>query len=89
MLEASGLAGSAVLDDNPNIDIGGNTGDSRYFNGLIDEVAFYTRVLTPQEILQHYQVANIPEPSSLVLALLGFGGVALLARCRKIKGGTF
>jgi hypothetical protein len=86
MLEASGLAGSAVLDDNPNIDIGGNTGDSRYFNGLIDEVAFYTRVLTPQEILQHYQVANIPEPSSLVLALLGFGGLALLARCRKIKG---
>ena len=39
-----------VLNSNPNINIGGNTLDGRYFNGLIDDVRFYSRVLTAGEI---------------------------------------
>ncbi len=50
VLDASGTAGTAVLNANPNINIGGNTLDGRYFNGAIDDVRFYTRVLTPGEI---------------------------------------
>lgn len=84
ILQASGAAGLAVLDDNPNIHIGGNTLDSRYFNGLIDEVAFYTRVLTEQEILAHFNAA-VPEPASILLAAVGLVGLALLAPRRRIK----
>ncbi len=50
VLDASGTAGTAVLNANPNINIGGNTLDGRYFNGAIDDVRFYSRVLTPGEI---------------------------------------
>lgn len=85
-VEASGLAGSAVLDDNSSIYIGGNYRDNRYFTGWIDDVAFYNRVLSPAEILQHYQAAAVPEPASGVLAAMGLGLLGLLA-ARKRKGG--
>jgi len=49
-LDGSGTAGLATLNSNPNIHIGGNTLDNRYFNGAIDDVRFYSRVLTPAEI---------------------------------------
>jgi hypothetical protein len=35
---------------NPRIEIGANTLDGRYFQGLLDEVRVYNRVLTPEEI---------------------------------------
>ena len=35
--------------------IGSFNGSERYFNGVIDEVAIFDRVLTPEEIQQHYQ----------------------------------
>jgi hypothetical protein len=49
-LDASSAAGIAPLTANPNIHIGGNTLDGRYFNGSIDDVRFYSRVLTQTEI---------------------------------------
>ena len=50
VLDASGTAGTAVLNANPIINIGGNTLDGRYFNGTLDDVRIYSRVLTPGEI---------------------------------------
>ncbi|HXI70310.1 MAG TPA: LamG-like jellyroll fold domain-containing protein [Verrucomicrobiae bacterium] len=50
VLDASGTTGTAVLNANPIINIGGNTLDGRYFNGALDDVRFYSRVLTPGEI---------------------------------------
>jgi len=42
------------LDGNPSIMIGGNVLDSRYFSGLIDEVAYYPTVLSVDRINAHY-----------------------------------
>jgi len=42
------------LDGNPSIMIGGNVLDSRYFSGLIDEVAYYPTVLSVDRIKAHY-----------------------------------
>lgn len=49
-LDVTNLAGMAVLNANPNIHIGGNTLDGRYFNGAMDDVRLYSRVLTQSEI---------------------------------------
>ncbi len=46
------------------------------FPGLLDEVALYHYALTPEQILEHYQVANIPEPG--FVSLVALGGVLLL-----------
>jgi hypothetical protein len=43
----------ALLTDNTEIRIGGNVLDGRYYEGSVDEVANYSRVLTGQEILEH------------------------------------
>jgi glucose/arabinose dehydrogenase len=45
---ATGITG--LLNANPGIAIGGNVGDVRYFNGLIDDVRFYSRVLSDSEV---------------------------------------
>jgi hypothetical protein len=58
VLDGTTGAGNVVLSSNPNIHIGANTLDNRYFNGLIDEVAIYNRLLTDNEVLQHYQVGT-------------------------------
>jgi glucose/arabinose dehydrogenase len=49
-LDGTATTSTAILNANPNIHIGGNTLDGRYFSGLIDDVRFYSRVLTPAEI---------------------------------------
>lgn len=50
LADASGTGATGVLNANPQINIGGNTLDGHYFNGLIDDVRFYSRVLTAGEI---------------------------------------
>jgi glucose/arabinose dehydrogenase len=50
-LDGTGTGAIGVLNANPVIHIGGNTLDGRYFNGLIDDVRFYSRVLSQAEIL--------------------------------------
>jgi hypothetical protein len=91
VLQASGPGGSALLSANPLIVIGANTLDSRYFNGRIDEVAYYDRVLTPTQIRNHYAAGlaagNVAVPASspgllalLAALLLGAGAFALRAR---------
>lgn len=45
-----------ITNDNP-FTIGRQTGAlyTNYFNGIIDEVAIYNRILAPEEIQQHYE----------------------------------
>jgi Ca2+-binding RTX toxin-like protein len=52
------------LDDNPTIVLGGNTLDSRYFNGVIDEAAVYDRALSDSEVLVHFLAGTdrLPTP---------------------------
>lgn len=54
VLQASGPTNGSVLDANPRIAIGGNVLDSRFFDGLIDEVALYTTALPPARIQAHF-----------------------------------
>lgn len=66
----------------PNLTIGAARPDSgdagcRPYDGLLDEVAIYDYVLTPDQISAH---ANIPEPGSALL--LSLGGLVLGLRRR-------
>lgn len=49
--DTNGAGATGILNANPAIHIGGNTLDGRYFNGLIDDVRFYSRVLSQAEIV--------------------------------------
>ncbi len=49
-LDGTATGATGLLNANPIVAIGGNVGDSRYFSGLIDDVRFYSRVLTVAEI---------------------------------------
>lgn len=58
-----------------------NNDDNWSFEGNIDEVAIYDKVLSEERIAAHYQAA-IPEPGSLVLVGMGF---TALLYCRRVK----
>ncbi|HUU84391.1 MAG TPA: LamG-like jellyroll fold domain-containing protein, partial [Phycisphaerae bacterium] len=53
------------------------------FAGNIDEIAIYGYALSPDEVFQHWYAANVPEPSSMVMALLALVGFVVVARRRK------
>ena len=60
LLDATGTGGTNYLNANPVINIGGNTLDGRYFQGLMDEVRVYSRVLSPGEISSLHQLYLLP-----------------------------
>jgi hypothetical protein len=60
VLQATGSTNGSPLNAQPQIMIGGNTLDSRYFNGLIDEVAYYGAVLSPAQIQAHFTAGTAP-----------------------------
>jgi len=53
-----------------------------FFDGDLDEVAFYMRPLKGGEVAEHYAAA-VPEPSALVLLCAGALGLLALARRRR------
>ncbi len=85
-------SGNSPLDANPAIMIGGNVLDNRYFDGLVDEVAYYPSVLSAARIQAHFlagsaAAASVPALSEgvlagLIAALTGIGILALRRRSR-------
>lgn len=55
VLQSHSTSAKADLVARLRIDIGGNTTDSRYFKGMIDEVGFYNMVLPDEDIVTHYK----------------------------------
>lgn len=70
------------LDGNSVINIGGNTLDSRYFNGLVDEVAYYPTVLSVDRIRAHFLAGSVatavPVPSLGAWTMAGLMGAVTL-----------
>ena len=50
------------------------------YGGLIDDVAVFNRALTDQEVLDIASGGAIPEPSSVLLALVGLAATLLHRR---------
>ena len=57
-LESTGTSGTSLLTANPNIRIGGNTLDGKYFNGKIGQVKIYNKVLSTTEVLQNFNATR-------------------------------
>ena len=83
---ASGTATNDYLGTGA-IGIGGGAGgwSSSYFQGLIDEVAFWEGSLDSQEVQQVYNngvmsISNIPEPVTVVLLFLSITAAFLLKK---------
>jgi Concanavalin A-like lectin/glucanases superfamily/PEP-CTERM motif len=74
------LPSTQPLTSNPNVAIGGNTLDNRYFTGQMDEVALYNVALTAAQVQAHY-ITAVPEPLT-PLALIGLASLAVQAARR-------
>lgn len=90
VLQAVGTTNGSPLNALAQIMVGGNTLDSRYFEGLIDEVAYYTTVMSPARILAHFAAGTAPlapvpafgarAQLALLVAMLALGLLALRRR---------
>jgi hypothetical protein len=69
---------NSPLNANPSIMIGGNVLDSRYFSGLIDEVAYYPAVLSAARIKAHFQAVTTASPVTAVPTLGEWGLAGLI-----------
>ena len=90
VLQATGTTSGLPLNALAQIMVAANTLDSRYFEGLVDEVAYYTTVLSPAQIQAHFAAATaLPPPVptfgvgaqlALLVAMLALGLLALRRR---------
>jgi len=88
VLQATGTTNGSPLNALAQIMIAGNTLDSRYFEGLVDEVAYYPTVLSLARIQAHFTAGTTsPVPAfgagarlSLLVAMLALGLLALRRR---------
>jgi hypothetical protein len=82
---ASQNVGSDNIGYHSNIYIGAeNHGfyPEYFFQGAMDDVLFYDRILSSTEVASLYQIQSVPEPSALSLLAIGLGGLAMLRRRR-------
>ena len=92
VLQATGTTNGSPLDALAQIMVAANTLDSRYFEGLVDEVAYYTTVLSPARIQAHFAAGTAPAAPvptfgagaqlALLVAMLALGLLALRRRGR-------
>jgi len=88
VLQATGTTNGSPLNALAQIMIAGNTLDSRYFEGLVDEVAYYPTVLSLARIQAHFTAGTTsPVPAfgagarlALLVAMLALGLLALRRR---------
>jgi hypothetical protein len=71
LVQANAASGGAInftapwaIGDGTTGTAGGNSGNLRFFNGNICEVAIYTNALTPAQVLNHFYVGELGTPSS-------------------------
>jgi hypothetical protein len=64
----SNFAGKLRASQHP-LNLGASQGGGDRFQGLIDDARIYSRALTPEEILAHFQGREIPPPSSVTAGL--------------------
>jgi len=69
-----GYTSKFLETDSVIIGVSANKKNSRYFNGSIDEIEFYDRVITPEEVLELYHAPN-PNKNKIFL----YWAVAFLA----------
>lgn len=58
------------------------TSGGRFFDGSIEDISFYNKVLTPGEVAADFNAATAPEPASMLLFAGGLGIVGLVRRMR-------
>lgn len=53
----------------------GSNGDIETFAGMMDDIAFYSYALSPEQIMAHANPNIVPEPSTWALLILGAAGL--------------
>jgi Concanavalin A-like lectin/glucanases superfamily/PEP-CTERM motif len=76
--------GTLVSPALANAHIGAWNGNSRQFNGLIDEFAIYDHVLSADDAMAHYLAASavpaVPEPAAATLSLMALAALGVRRR---------
>ncbi len=76
ILDGTATGATGLLKANLGIAIGGNVGDGRYFNGLIDDVRFYSRVLSGPEVASLLPPNNPPSITGIADQTISRNGIA-------------
>ena len=91
VLQATGTTNGSPLNALAQIMIAGNTLDSRYFEGLVDEVAYYPTVLSLARIQAHFTAGTASQvpafgPGARLALLVTMLALGLLALRRRAGG---